>query len=106
MEWDTGVKKHARHRANYKSQNSGCESEVLVFSNVIEYYFKLEKKQALITSPLMWIAIKDSFASQGAMEAKPDIAQKRKAVVQVKQILCIGLCLASHSDQKLMPRDA
>lgn len=59
-----------------------------------------------MTSPLMWIAIKDSFASQGAMEAKFDIAQKRKAVVQIRQIFCLALCLASHSNQKLMPRDA
>lgn len=40
------------------------------------------------------------------METKPDIAQNRKAVVEVKQIVCVALCLASHSDQKLMPREA
>lgn len=40
------------------------------------------------------------------MEAKFDIAQKRKAVVQVRQIFYLALCLASHSDRKLMPRDA
>lgn len=91
-----------------REPNSGCEFEVSMVSNVIGYYFKLEKKRkkALMTSPLMWIAIKDPFASQGAIETKPDIAQNRKAVVQVKQIICIALCLASHSDQKLMPREA
>lgn len=40
------------------------------------------------------------------MKTKRDIAENRKAVVQVKQIVCVALCLASYSDQKLMPRES
>lgn len=66
--------------------------QILSFNtNVIGSYFILGKKIGIDDIPRF-------FVSWGAMETKSDIA----AVVHVKQIVCVALCLASHNDQKLM----